>query len=558
MRFGQPQGLWLGAAAALVLLAYLVRRRARRVEVPFLALWTGALSERRGGFGSALTRRLDLLLAILACASVALAAGAPFVPGKASTVRDLVLVVDGGVALRAAGRGDRLGRVAAAEIRRRARGARIVCVRVDPDGPQLFVGASRADALAFLRAHDPGWRSVGADAALDLARAAAGALHEPDLVFCTYRPGRPAGFRLRTVREPASNVGFAGLEVVGDPEGGGRLARVRVAGHGAASIEGAWSGVVDGTRDLDLPLPPSGEVIFRLRSERDAFAPDDAIYLHLAERERPRVLVVAEGEPSAFLISAMRALEDTRAIRGPLDKTVPARVAEAAATYDVILFDRCAPVEPVPGMRALFLAPGGGALPFRIGPLADAPALFDVKEEHPVLRGTALGLLPPVKARAIRGGEALASSAPGPVVAEGPGWIALGYDPEGCVLASSPAYPLFLRNCIARLAGGAPARAVEFVRIGERTDASGVAQRPDGTRTRLGARWDGPPGFWTREEERIAVNFLEPGLDLAPAGEPSDPLEPVGVPAVPDHPLTPAFAAAAFVLLLLGWWWFWR
>ncbi|MHC4939535.1 MAG: BatA domain-containing protein [Planctomycetota bacterium] len=558
MQFGQPQGLWLGLAAALVLLTYLVRRRARRVEVPFLALWTGALSERRGGFGGALTRWLDLLLAMLACGAVAVAAGAPFLPGVDSTVRDLVLVIDGGVELRAADRRDRLVRIAHAEVNRRARGSRMLIVRVDPEGPRFFVGSARADARRFVRAHEGGWRSAEIEPALALAREGARTLKDPDLVFCTYRPVKADGFRLRTVREAAPNAGFVGLEVVGDPEGGGRMARVRVEAAGSVEIEGLWRGEVDGRKELDFPLPPSGDVTLKLRADNDAFAVDDVLYLQLAERRRPRVLVVADGEPSPFLISAMRALEETRAIRGPLDRTVPERVAEVIETYDVVLFDRCAPTGAVPGMRALYIGPKDGALPFRVGPETDAPALFSVKEDHAVLRGTGIGRLPPVRARALRGGTALAAAAPGPVIATGPGWIALGYDPEGCVLASSPAYPLFLRNCIAELAGGAPARQAEFVRIGERTTLRGVVRTPDGRREKIGTRWNGPPGFWAQEENRIAVNFLEAGLDFEAARDPSDPLEPVGTPAVPDEPLTPLFAAAAFVFLLAGWWWFWR
>jgi len=541
MRFAQPAALWLGASAALVLLAYLVRRRARRVEVPFLGLWTGALSERRGGFGRALTRRLDLLLAVLACAAVAIAAGAPFVPGRASTVRDLVLVLDGGVELRAADRAERLRRLAEAEILRRARGTHFLCVRVDPDGPQVYSGRSRRAASAFVRTHDPGWRRASPAEAFALARAGAGGLTRPDLVFCTYRPGRPDGFRLRTVRVPASNAGFAALEVVGDPEGGGRLARVRVRAQGRIEIPGRWTGAVDGEQVLELPLEPSGDVVLEVRQDGDRFAPDDTLFLRLPERERPRVLVVAAGDPSPFLVSAMRALEETRAVKGPLEKTTPDRVAGAVSRYDVVVFDRCAPPEPVPGLRALYLAPSGGALPFRLGPPVDAPSLFDVQAEHPVLRGTGIGPLPPVRARALHGGEPLAHAAPGPVIAAGPGWVAISYDPERGVLASSPAYPLFLRNAIAHLAGGGSARAVEFVRIGER--------REDGT------RWDGPPGF---RDDTPPVDFLEPSLDLAAADAASDPLAPVGAPAVPDRPLGATFAAVALFLLLLGWWWFWR
>lgn len=558
MQFAQPAGLWLGLAGALVLLAYLVRRRARRVDVPFLGLWTGALSERRGGFGSAITRRVDLLLALLACAAVALAAGAPFVPGTPSTVRDLVLVLDGGVEMRAEGRTERLVRIAEAEVRSRAQGARFLLVRVEPGGPLLYTGTSVRDALAFVRAARGGWQRVSAAAGLELALVGAEGLTHPDLVFCTYRPGRPDGFRLRTVPSTSTNAGFSSLEVVGDPEGGARLARVRLRGTGPAEIEGHWKGQLEDAGVLDLSLPVSGELSLTVRAAGDVFSPDDTIYLRLPDRKLPRVLVVAENDPSAFLISAMLALEETQSIRGPLDRTTPDRVAEAWDAYDVVVFDRCAPKKRWPGMRALFLAPEGGALPFRLGALADAPALFDVKTDHPVLAGTAIDQLPPVRARSIRGGEALAVSAPGPVIAIGPGWIALGYDPEKCVLASSPAYPLFLRNCISQLAGGGSARVSEFARIGERTQREGVARRPDGHRVRLEREWSGPPGFWEFEKNRIAVNFVESNLDLTPTDELSDPLVAVGRPAVPDHALVPAFGAAALLLLLVGWWWFWR
>jgi len=567
MQFADPLGLWLGVSGALVLLAYLVRRRVRRVEVPFLPLWTGALTERRGGFGSALTRWLDLLLALLACACVAVAAGAPFLPGRASTVRDLVLVVDGGLELQAADRRQRLIKIAEAEVRRRAAGTRYFLVRVDGDGPRLHTGVGRGQALAFVRGQKPGWRRANSQEALALAREGARHLTNPDLVFCTYRPGRPEGFRLRTEGAAAKNAGFVGLEVLGDPEGGGRIARAVVRGEGRADIDGidgkgAWSGdlggELGGDRVVDLPLPPSGKARFVLRTEADDFSADDAIYLHIPERKRPRVLVVAEGDPSPFLISAMTALEKTRAIRGPLDRTQPEHVTEAARAYDVLVFDRCAPTRPVPGLRALFIAPDEGTLPFKVGPWTDAPTLFDVRSDDPLVRGTGIERIPPVRARALRGGTPVAFAAPGPVIAKGPGWIALGYDPDACVLASSPAYPLFLRAAIASLAGTAPARQSEFAVVGERAPRSGSATRPDGGTQKIADRLPGPPGFWSIDEDTWAVNLLVPDLDLSPPTEKSDPLEPVGLPAIPDHPLTPAFAGAGLIFLLAGWWWYWR
>jgi hypothetical protein len=497
-----------------------------------------------------------------------LAAGAPYLPGRVSTVRDLVLVMDGGLELRAAGRREKLIKIAEAEVRRRAAGTRYFIVRVDDEGPRLHTGVGRGQALAFVRAHAAGWRRVDAAEALDLAREGARSLTSPDLVFCTYRPGRPEGFRLRAESGETPNAGFAGLEVLGDPEGGGRIARVRIRGDGEAEIGGPakadtgqtgyWAGEIGGDRTVDLPLPPSGDVKFSLRTPRDVFAPDDAIFLHLPERKQPRVLVVAKGEPSPFLIGAMAALEKTRAVRGPLDRTQPEHVEEAAPAYDVVVFDRCAPPRAIAGLRALYLAPAEGALPFKMGPETEAPTLFDVKEQDPLVRGTGLSRIPPVRARAVRGGEAIASAAPGPVLARGRGWVALGYDPDRCVLASSPAYPLFLRAAIASLAGAAPTRQSEFVVIGERAPESGEVTLPDGTNLEVGGRVLGPPGFWKRGDATWGVNLLVRDLDLASSTEESDAPAAVGVPDVPDHPLTPAFAGGALLFLLAGWWWYWR
>ena len=65
MEFAQPIGFWLGLAGVGVLAAHLVRRRAKRITVPFLPLWNAVLEGQRGGFGSALSRWLDLILMLL-------------------------------------------------------------------------------------------------------------------------------------------------------------------------------------------------------------------------------------------------------------------------------------------------------------------------------------------------------------------------------------------------------------------------------------------------------------------------------------------------------------
>jgi hypothetical protein len=558
IEFLDPAGFALGIAAAGVLAAHLLRRRARKHVVPFLQLWTATLGLHPGGFGARVARWLDLLLVLFACALIALAAGGPRVPGTRDRVRDLVLVLDGGVALRAGKRDANLTKVAEAEIRRRAKGTRFAVIGVADEGATLWTGDDVAGAIAAVRAHGPGWTDAPREEALELARAAAEGLRDADIVLVTHRRGRAEGLRLRTVVEEVRNAGVASLAVVGDPESGGSVARLLLRGDGMVSLEGKGDVEVRGTLEVAVPLPPSGEKTIAVKSEGDGFAPDDVAYLVLSEPPRPRLIVVAEGDPSPFLVAALQALEATGAIQGPLDRTTPAHAVEAAARYDLLVFDRCAPPERIPGARALYLAPPPGALPFLVGDEGDASALFDVQKEHPLLLGFDFSRVAPLRARAILGGDAVATAAPGPVVAASRGWVALGFDPDRSLLAASPAYPLFLRNAVEYLAPAASAERPEFFAIGETSPVAGLATIEGHGTIRVGGVLLGPPGFWRLPDATLAVNFLAKDLDLAPPDEASDPLPGVGEPGVPARPLAPHFSAAAIVLLLLAWWAFWR
>jgi len=573
VKFQYPPGFWLALAAAGVLLAHLVRRRARRLEVPFLPLWATVKGQMRGGFGAAVTRWLDLVFVLVACAAVALAAGAPFRPGTPSTVRDLVLVVDGGVTARAGARIARLGKVAAAEVHRRAPGTRYVLITVRDGAPAVWSGGNRADALLFLAQHEAGWTDAPAGPALALGARAAERLHDADLVLCTHRVvdlPEDSTWRRRVVRVAVENVGIEALEISADPEGGGVLARVQVHGRGELEIDGRWTGTVDGTGQVTLPVRDTGLVTLRVRRRGppgagDGFPADDAVFLTLPERAAPRVLVVADREPSAFLVAALEALVATGAVRAPLGRVAPARVSAALEGVDVLIFDRCAPAARS-AKPALYIAPPAGrdeALPFRVGPERDAPALFELRREHRLLRGVDLTRVRPGRARAIRGGTPLARAAPGAVLATGADWTAIGFDPELGVLASSPAFPLLLRNALAR---DTVAPAPEFFRIGAPAPDWGerVVAECGSWRARVTGVVLGPPGFWTLDAGRpavrpvVAVNLLVPGLDLSPPRRGSDPLAAVGEPAVPDEPLVPHFAAAAIAALLLAWYVFWR
>jgi hypothetical protein len=203
------------------------------------------------------------------------------------------------------------------------------------------------------------------------------------------------------------------------------------------------------------------------------------------------------------------------------------------------------------------VAPDGGALPFRLGPEAAAPALFDIARDNDLVQGVDLARVVPRRARAVLGGTPVASAAPGPVLAEGPGWVALGFDPDASVLAASPAYPILVGNALARLGRVAGSARPEFHAVGEAVSRAGVAQVDGAGAVRFDGRLLGPPGFWRVGDAVYPVNLLLDDLDLAPAG-PSDPLPTVGTAGRPARQLAPEFAAAGVVALLLAWWVFWR
>ncbi|MCZ6572759.1 MAG: hypothetical protein O7C98_06270 [Planctomycetota bacterium] len=555
MSFLRPEALWVALVAVGVLAAHLIRRRARRMEVPFLPLWTAA-SETPRGFGASVLRALDLLLVLVSVAAVSLAAAAPYLPGRPGTVRDLVLVLDGGVELRAARRHEELLRAAGGEMARRAPGTRFVIIGVQDEIDTLVSTDRPSVALGAVMRHPAGWTRRPPDEGLALARTAAQDLNDPDLVFVTARRPAAPGFRVHSVGVAVDNRGFTALDVIDDPEGSGRLARVGLAGSGVLEIERIDTGEVwpvagDGARSVDLPLPERGRVVFKLRG-RDGFAYDDAVFLGLMEQPPPRVLVVAEAEPSPFLIAAMEALHKTGHVQGPLQRVTPGHAAEAANRYDVLVFDRCA--APVVVRRpALYIAPPAtSSLPFRVGTERPAPTLFQVRDTHPLLAGLDLERIPPRRGRPVLGGESLARGAPGPLVAAAPGWIALGFDPDACVLASSPAYPLLLRNAIAVLGKRKLSAQPEFFEVGETVRVGGDDAPAQDLRL-LGA-----PGFWDLKGRTLPVNLLLPGLDLTPPDALDGDKPDVGDPGIPDQPLTLPFAGAALFLLGLAWWIFWR
>ncbi len=583
VQFAFPFGFWMALAAAGVLAAHLVRRRARRIDVPFLPLWAATKGQMRGGFGASVARWLDLLLILLAVGAIALASAAPFRPGRPSSVRDLVLVMDGGLSARAGDRLDRLRRVAATEIERRAPNARLVVIAVADAGPQVWAGTDRARALQAIAGHAAGWTDVGWARALELGVAAGAKLKRPDFVFVTHRSWEqaddaPQRWRQRTVRVPVANAGVHALEVVRDPESGGALAELGLHGAGVLVIERVgdgtelWRGEV-GPRPVRVPFGGVGEIALRVRSfdasNADGFAPDDTVYVRLPAKKTPRVMVVSDGDPSAFLIAALQAMAVVGAVAEPLERIAPAHVAEAVERADYFIFDRCAP-STRPTRPSLYLAPPpSDALPFRVGAPGPAPALFEVARAHRLLRGIEWERVRPGTARPISSGAALARAAPGVVLAAGDDWVALGFDPEAGVFASSPAFPLFLHNFVHGDAADLD-RAPEFWRIDAPPPAGapgGDAMwtiRKDNRTVRVGPRLWGAPGFWTLESardhatQRIAVNLLKPDLDLAPATAESDPLADVGRVSIPDQPLVPHFAAAAIAALMLAWYAFWR
>jgi hypothetical protein len=527
------RGLW---ALPLIVVFYLLRRRARRVPVPFLPFWERVFADRRRK--PTLVRTLvSILLQMLTAAAILVALAGPCRDEWRAEPTPTVVVVDLSLGTRTTAGGRTLAEITVAR-------AREVVARAAPEGPLAIAAlragmeplghaASVAEAQTLLdRAPPPsGTRSLDALLALHAASRAGGRI-----VFVTPFAEGTTGLDAVTVVAsapgPLTNGGirrvtFASkdgrLEATVDAAGLAREARLvdalgSVLALAAVPAEG-------GTVTLAVPPSCPSEVAIEL-APKDGFPEDDVALLALPGRGGLRV-AVASDRPTPALDAALLAsavMDEGRSGRVPL-----ARLADVAAAFDVVVVAAAGTDVTLPEGR-YFLA---GALPVG-APIAAKGGMGEaraVRKSDSVPWLAALDVdewrvhrMPRLEAG--EGLEVLVDGTRGPLLARfrqrgADGFVlAVAPDLDASTLPLLPVFPLMLRGALLELAPRAAASGPVVHRAGGRVvmtpdeaaaviDAGGAPRPLRPARDGGGFELPEEPGRFAGGTRRIATAWLD-------------------------------------------------
>lgn len=440
---GATIGAIAAALGALAVLAYVLKMRRRRFEVPFSALWQRVLRERETtSLWRKLRRLLSLLLQLAVLALLVGAAMDPQLDAAPEGARAVVIIVDASASMKAtdAGPGGKAPRIEEARDRAHALidslggGDSAMVVRMD--GRTTPLTRFESDKARLREAVDG---IEASDTPAELRRAlvaAADALHgrqrpmiviigdgaygEAALAAATWEPlPATADFadkRLATVDLSDIDVRFVPIGTAGTNLGivafnvrryiTNRLSYevlIEVQNFGdepaAAKLTLYNGGLAIDVHELSLAPGERARRLFRdlaggdghrLRAElartdgADLFALDDRAFALLPERKRQEVLLVTADH--LFLEAFALVYDNIR-----VDKLSPAEfdTAVAAGTlpaYDVIVLeDHTPPAVPATG-HLLYFNPRGEHSPFRVVDTLRDPTITQVHDDHPVMR----------------------------------------------------------------------------------------------------------------------------------------------------------------------------
>lgn len=441
-------GLWLAVAigaAVLAGLAYVIKMRRRRFEVPFAKLWQRVVEHNEANaLWKRLRRLLSLLLVLAILGIVLFAALDPTLGGVDRDARNVVILVDTSASMQtmdgnAAGTQSRIeaAKRQAAQFVATMSGGDVAMV-MTVDGQATAVTRFTGDHAVLSQAID---NIAASDTPADLRRAlgaAADALrHRPHPLVVVISDGAFPEVQRTHIewgRAPNTIASLAAIDLTGidvrylpvgriqDNVGivGFNVRRyiankaayevfIEVENFGNRKEQRALTlyngSIAVDTRQLDLapgervrrvyekiPGGEDGELHAALRSinggASDAFVLDDTAYALLPVRKRQKVLMVTAD--NLFLEGALLVYDNI----DPL-KVTPAEYAAAPAiadTMDVVIFDDVTPdVIPPPPTSLLYFHPVGPRSPIAVrSGEAMNPHITEIDEGHPVMRWVTL------------------------------------------------------------------------------------------------------------------------------------------------------------------------
>lgn len=480
VRFQEPgwlHGLWV---LPLIVLLYIVRRRAVPVQVPHLPLWEKVLAGVHSRRPRLLRALVSLLLQLAVAACLVLVVAGPYLQVSRAGRGHTLVVLDRrlGTALQLPGGGFLADAVV-------ARGRELLDEGLQTGTVSSGVLAAGRLLPAIPTTADPGRVARGLSA-LGRPRGAGSvtALVEAVAAFRGDLPSRcvlVTPFRLTAEeRELLSSAEWAVVGVGPFPGNGGIRAVQRRAGGLEVLVDRG-----EGSRELQLRL---GEQVVerhavetrervRLReprdegrgarelvlTPRDAFPGDDLAPLAPPAGHPLRVLVVAR-DPTPYLdafLAASPLIDRQRSGRTGPDEVES--LEGLAAGYEVVIMVGCRWERPLPDGAFLLLGSRAPGLPLEVDAEESGPAqALDVRREDPLVRALRLadwGIVEMPRYRALPGLQVIVEGSLGPLVsrgrAEGTQFVHVAVTPDARVsnLPLMAAFPLMMDAALAELGG---------------------------------------------------------------------------------------------------------
>jgi Ca-activated chloride channel homolog len=536
-------------AGALIVVAYVLKMRRRRHEVPFSKLWQKVLEDRESSsLWRRLKRLLSLLGALLFAGALLTAALDPKVGAENEEDRSLVIIVDASASMKASEAGstriDRAKREAKTLLTGLGGGDAVMIVRLDgqptpltrfeTDPPRL------TQAVDGIKANDT---PADLPRALRLAADALRGRKQPMIVLIG-DGAYPAemtnaavfgeaglgqvdleGLDVRFVRiggaegEVTPNVGIVAFnvrrylsnklsyEVLLEVQnfGDAPVTRRLTLWNGNEAVDVKTLSLRAGERRREIYPDRGGGDERTLRAEispvndepGDGFPLDDTAWALLPERKKEKVLLVTED--NLYLEGALL-LDDNLTVDKLRPAAYPAALARGSLTgYDVVVYEGFTPEEPLadgPAPAAVYFKPRGPGAPIKARGEAARPFVTDLEKDHPITRWVALGdvnfdrtdvLVPEA------GDVVIARSVRDPMIVAGKRgvkkFMALGFGLDGTDLPLRVAFPILIVNALDWFAGQ-DAELLTTYRTG-RTWA--IPVDPNGTMTETTLR--GPAGI---------------------------------------------------------------
>lgn len=462
-----PAGAWAFGCILVVIVLYILRRKATRHEVPSLLLWqkTESAQEASRPFQK-LRKQWLLFLQLLLVTMMAFALLRPALPGGPQG--ELVLVMDVSASMQAALQGKSRLELSVEDAMALVDGMKegdavTVLTAGSTVGQVLARSTDQQKIKAALRALKAENGGADMEAALSLAFAMRRDLPELGIVvysdaYADTGASNQGGVEIRSLGGGADNRSLLSLRC--SPQETGLAAFARVANYGAAAevtLECFADGVLCDLRTISLvaggeesvqfSVPGNAAAVWVTITTPDALALDNTRYWVAKEKRERRVLLVTQG--NVFLEKALALRQDAQVLK------TTALDLNQADVYDLVILDG-QPMAELPATGSLLVfSPTAAVLGLSAGATQETAGALRAGRSDLAQQMTKNLLLSDFSLRSYRpisggqsvltwGGATLAAAAE----ENGRRAVAVGFDLHDSNLPMKPDFPILMQNLL--------------------------------------------------------------------------------------------------------------